>query len=259
VVKKSSLTTALIQTNTTTKPTAKKHQSHARHQVNTDPKMDKNAKNALLEIIATVLQNLLVILVITALVMVHNKPAHRGPLVTVKEKKTKKPVNNVLLGRTIKFQDERLVIAVAHQERLTLNTKVQKIKQKLVEYVHLDRFVKSAHASIAPKVLTTMKQKNHPATTARNVAKTPTTINQELLKKRSVFRVVKIRLPEIVSVPRQMQQSTLRNVKCCHFRVLLMLQKDKMPKVTAKIAHPAHTVTVVVKVVFFARRGFTKI
>ena len=92
VVKKSSLTTALIQTNTTTKPTAKKHQSLASHQVSTDPKVDKNAVNALLEIIATALQNLLVVLVTTALVMVHNKPARRGLLVAVKEKKKIIPV-----------------------------------------------------------------------------------------------------------------------------------------------------------------------
>ena len=87
----------------------------------TAQKMDKNAKNALLEIIATALQNLLVVLVTTALVMVHDKPARQGPLVRQKEKKTKPPVKNVLLGRTIKFQDEHPVIADVHQERLTLN------------------------------------------------------------------------------------------------------------------------------------------
>ena len=92
VTLKSSRTTVLYQTNTTTKPTAKKHQSLASHQVSTDPKVDKNAVNALLEIIATALQNLLVVLVTTALVMVHDKPARQGPLVTVKEKKKIKPV-----------------------------------------------------------------------------------------------------------------------------------------------------------------------
>ena len=154
---KSSRTTALYQQNTTTKPTVGTHQSYARHQVTTDLKMDKNAFDALLAIIATVLQSLFVILVITALVMVHNKPAHRGPLVRLKEKTIKPPVKNVLLGRTIKFQDEHPVIADVHQEHLTLNTKVQKIKQKLVKHVHLDRFVKLAYASIVPKVLTTIK------------------------------------------------------------------------------------------------------
>ena len=54
--------------------------------------MEKHAKNALLEIIATALQNLLVVLVTTALVMVDNEPARQGPLVTVKEKKKIIPV-----------------------------------------------------------------------------------------------------------------------------------------------------------------------
>ena len=127
VAVKLSRTTVLYQQNTTTKPTAKKHQSHARHQVSTDLKMEQCAKNALLDIIVMVLLNLLVILVITALVMVHKKHARRGPLVPVKEKKTKPPVKNVLLGRTIKFQDEHLVIVVARQERLILTSKVRKI------------------------------------------------------------------------------------------------------------------------------------
>ena len=147
----------------------------------------------------------------------------------------------------------------AHQEHLTLIIKVQKIKRKLVQHVHWGRFVNLVHASIAPKVLTTMKTDKNPATTARNVKKTPTTTNQERLQKRGAFRVVKTRLLELVSVPKQMPQSALQNVKCCHFRVLMLLQEDKMPKVTAKIAHPAHTVMAVVKVVFFARRDFTKI
>jgi hypothetical protein len=105
-----------------------------------------------------------------------------------------------------------------------------------------------------------MKTDKNPATTARNVTKTPTTINQERLQKRSAFRVVKTRLLELVSAPRQMPQSAVQIVKCCRFRVLMvLLQEDKMPMVTAKIAHPAHTVMAVVKVVFFARRDFTKI
>ena len=54
VATKSSPTMAWNQKNTTTKPTVGTHQSHARHQVTTDLKMDKNAFNALLAIIATV-------------------------------------------------------------------------------------------------------------------------------------------------------------------------------------------------------------
>ena len=127
VAVKLSRTTVLYQQNTTTQPTAKKHQSHARHQVSTDPKMEQYAKNALLDIIVMVLLNLLVILVITAPVMVDNKHAQRVHLVPVKEKKTKPPVKNVLLGRTIKFQDEHPVIVVVHQERLILTSKVRKI------------------------------------------------------------------------------------------------------------------------------------